>query len=98
MSIPRRCFVMLCLVAGAALLQAGGPEKEKDRPAKSVEELAEKSKKSLVVVHYTGRDGQRQGLGTGFVVSSDGLIATNYHVIGEARPVTVQLANGSKHE
>ena len=33
-------------------------------------------------------------MGTGFVVSSDGLIATNLHVIGEARPVTVCFRDG----
>ncbi len=33
-------------------------------------------------------------LGTGFVVSSDGLIATNLHVIGNARQAIVELADG----
>ncbi len=65
---------------------------------KSVEQLAEQAKESIAVILYTGRDGKQQGLGTGFVISSDGLIATNLHVIGEARPITVQLADGSKHE
>lgn len=65
---------------------------------KSVEKLAEDAKESIAVLFYTGRDGKRQGLGTGFVVSEDGLIATNLHVIGEARPISVQLADGSKHD
>ncbi len=34
------------------------------------------------------------GLGTGFVVSSDGLIATNLHVIGNARQASVELSDG----
>ncbi len=33
------------------------------------------------------------GLGTGFVVSSDGLIATNLHVIGDAQQASVTLAD-----
>ena len=65
---------------------------------KTVEQLAEESKESIAVLLYTGRDGKQQGIGTGFVVSADGLIATNLHVIGEARPITVQLADGSKHQ
>lgn len=65
---------------------------------KSVEELAAVVKKSVVVVTFTGRDGQQQGLGTGFVVSEDGLIATNLHVIGEARPIRVQLYDGRKFD
>lgn len=34
------------------------------------------------------------GQGTGFVISADGLVATNLHVIGEGRPVAVTLADG----
>ena len=33
-----------------------------------------------------------------FVVAEDGLIATNYHVIGEGRPISVQFADGTKRE
>lgn len=65
---------------------------------KTVEELAADAKESLAVILYTGRDGKQQGLGTGFVIDENGLIATNLHVIGEARPITVQLADGSKHD
>src|SRR5262249_34003591 len=45
----------------------------------------------------TGRDGRQAGVGTGFVVSEDGLVATNLHVIGDARPITVETADGKKH-
>jgi serine protease Do len=60
----------------------------------TVAALAERARKSVVVVSFSGRDGKQQGLGTGFVVSADGLIATNLHVIGEARPIDVQFADG----
>jgi S1-C subfamily serine protease/regulator of sirC expression with transglutaminase-like and TPR domain len=66
--------------------------------AKSVEELAKQARPSVVVIKVTGRDGSEQGLGTGFVVSSDGLIATNLHVIGEARPIAVQMADGKRYD
>ena len=33
--------------------------------------------------------GKREGLGTGFVVGADGLVATNRHVLGEGRAITV---------
>jgi serine protease Do len=65
---------------------------------KTVERIAAEAKESIAVILYTGRDGKQQGIGTGFVIAAEGLIATNLHVIGEARPITVQLADGSRHE
>jgi serine protease Do len=61
-----------------------------------VEALAARTRKSIVVVSYSDRDGKRTGLGTGFVISPDGLIATNLHVIGDARPITVEFPDGGK--
>lgn len=66
--------------------------------APSVEQLVERARESIAVIRVSGRDGTDAGLGTGFVVSSDGLIATNLHVIGEARPIWVQFGDGRRHE
>jgi regulator of sirC expression with transglutaminase-like and TPR domain len=63
-----------------------------------VQKLAESARKSVVIITYTGRDGKREGLGTGFIVGADGLIATNLHVIGEARPIAVQLEDGHRYD
>ena len=66
-------------------------------PLRSVEEIAQAAKPSVVTIRFTGRRAGDEGLGTGFVVG-DGLIATNLHVIGEARPITVELADGTEHD
>lgn len=62
----------------------------------NVQQLVKESKKSVVQITFSGRGGKQQGLGTGFIVSPDGLIATNLHVIGEARPITIELSDKRK--
>lgn len=64
---------------------------------KTVETLAETARKSVVVISISGRDGKQQGIGAGFIISADGLIATNSHVIGEGRPISVQLHDGKQY-
>ena len=77
----------------------GGPEQPAVEPdVKSVEAIAKRVRDSIVTIRFQGRGGSDQGLGTGFVIGADGLIATNYHVIGEARPVSVELSDGSRHD
>ncbi len=97
------CFMPILVVAEtdsespvvAKRPQQSQPASEHDL---TVEELAENAKESVVSVSFAGRDGQQAGLGTGFVIASDGLVATNMHVIGEARPITVQFSNGKQFE
>jgi regulator of sirC expression with transglutaminase-like and TPR domain len=60
----------------------------------SVEALTEQVRKSVIVINSAGRDGERQGMGAGFVISADGLVATNFHVIGQGRDIRVQLPDG----
>jgi serine protease Do len=60
--------------------------------------LSEAAKKSVVIVTHYGRDGKQDGIGAGFIVSQDGLIATCFHVIDEARPITIELADGRRFD
>lgn len=93
-----------CFASPAAWLIAAEPESteqptaQPNAPAASVERLVETARKSVVVITFRGRDGGREGLGSGFVVKSDGLIATNLHVIGEARPIAVQMFDGRRYD
>ncbi|HZU36537.1 MAG TPA: tetratricopeptide repeat protein [Gemmataceae bacterium] len=71
---------------------------DQQRLDKSVEQIAAAAQKSVVVIRFLGRDGKPRGLGTGFVVAADGLIATNLHVLDEARPIQVELADGKRYD
>src|SRR3954469_2530032 len=64
--------------------------------AKTVEEITAKARDSVVVITQRARDGSVEGIGSGFVVSKSGLIATSLHVIGEGRPIEVRFADGEK--
>src|SRR5262245_44639857 len=86
----------LVLLAPSLVAQDGPTTRAATKPSASssaidIETLAARARKSIVVVSYSGREGKQTGLGTGFVISPDGLIATNLHVIGDARPITVEF-------
>lgn len=62
-----------------------------------VTELTRRSLESVVVVYQHGRDTDTQATGTGFVVSPDGLIATNAHVINFRSEIEVELRDGTTY-
>ena len=64
----------------------------------SISRLTESVRESVVTISSGGRDGVRNGLGTGFVISADGLIATNMHVIGEGRSISVRTVDNREYE
>jgi len=64
------------------------------RDAKDFKNLATLIRPSVVVIESVDRNGYEGGRGTGFVVRADGVIATNFHVIGEHRDFSVRLSDG----
>lgn len=90
-------FLLRCLLAAVLFPGMVLAEEPKAEPARTAD-LAKKARPALVSIEPSGRDGEVAGVGTGFVISADGLIATNFHVIGEARPLRVTLPNGDRLE
>jgi serine protease Do len=60
------------------------------------QDLAARARGSVLRIRTRGRDGPDEGVGTGFVVGTNGLVATCLHVIGEGRPLEVRFPDGSK--
>lgn len=94
MSLIQRFTFMLAL---AAVASSSASAATRGKAARSVAEIADEIRPSLVKVIQVGREGV-EGIGAGFVVREDGLIATNKHVIGEARRIQVETSNGGKHD
>jgi serine protease Do len=61
-----------------------------------IEIIAKKTKPSIVVIKSKGRSDGKEALGTGFFISKDGLLATNYHVIGEGKKITLETSDGKE--
>lgn len=80
----------------AFVVSAGAPLWAEE--ARPVEEIVREAKRALVTLRQADRTGEEGGgVGSGFVVG-EGLIATNLHVIGEGRAVSVEWPDGRKTE
>jgi serine protease Do len=70
----------------------------------AVVRVAELARPAVVTIATAGMTGvgpfsvPSSGAGSGFVVRSDGLILTNYHVVKDSRSLTVTLAEGKELE
>ena len=72
-------------------VQFVGGDELSDEGKSSLADLVERIQSSVVQIDAGG------GNGSGFIISSDGLVVTNEHVVGSARSVTVWLANGRRY-
>src|SRR3954470_17430473 len=83
----------ICALAIFILAQTRAAEPR----SRTVEEITDKAKPSVVVITQRARDGSVEGVGSGFVISRNGLIATSLHVIGEGRPIEIRFGDGKKY-
>jgi S1-C subfamily serine protease len=60
-----------------------------------VADVVKRSSDAVVLIVISNSAGQETALGSGFLISADGQIITNYHVVKEARSAIVKLSNGA---
>lgn len=83
----------------AGVAPGASPKKRgaaKAEQALSVPAVAELVRPALVKITQIGRQGA-YGVGSGFVIGDGSLVATNKHVIGEARRLVVETSDGAQH-
>jgi len=74
------------------------------KQALTINQIAEKCKPSAVGImvesetSYFGRKFVSEGVGSGFILSEDGYVATNNHVVEGATKITVVLSDGTEYE
>ena len=61
-----------------------------------IKEIA-KNSKSVVCLNIKDSSGNITAMGSGFIVSSDGIVVTNYHVIEDAYAAEAVLEDGTKY-
>lgn len=89
---PRRPSTLgLTVAPGGTTPGAPDPPAGVERAGIDVGAVAAAVGPSVVSIHRSARDGDTEGSGTGLVVTSDGEIVTNAHVVGDAATVHVLL-------
>ena len=84
-------FPLTLLLAGVVAAQSAPPRK-------NIPAIAKAANGAIVSIITSGKDGKPVAQGTGFLVSTDGRIVTNYHVIKGASSAIVKLPNGAFYD
>jgi S1-C subfamily serine protease/thiol-disulfide isomerase/thioredoxin/phage FluMu protein Com len=66
-----------------------------DGAAKSVADVIDSVRDGIVLITVMDADGKELGLGTGFVIEASGLVATNFHVMGNSHKAKAQFRDGT---
>lgn len=90
--------LFLAGTAAAEAPPASKPNQDQKQKPSRTEQLSQNARNAIVTIRQFGRAGEQEALGAGFFVRPDGLIATNLHVIGNARRLQVETAGGTRHE
>jgi len=66
--------------------------------ALTIPQIVKKWNESILLIKSIDRNGNILGQGSGFVISENGEIATNYHVVKSSHSVLIQFVNGKSYQ
>jgi S1-C subfamily serine protease len=92
-----RATLAATLAAAAAAAPAAGQRAMATQVANTAvtpRQIAASARAALLMIRALGERGDTLGLGTGFVVSPDGMFVTNFHVVQEAAQLRVKVVEG----
>ncbi|HET7461440.1 MAG TPA: trypsin-like peptidase domain-containing protein, partial [Longimicrobium sp.] len=94
-----RTATLLAAIAIAPAVPAAAQQPQAATPAAlTPRQIAASAHAATLMVHALSARGDTLGIGTGFVVSADGMFVTNYHVIEEAEKLVVSLLDGGRFD
>lgn len=93
--MQKRLFPALAWLALPLLLHAQTTQPTSEKAAGDIYKAAGPA---VVLIETYGDDGKVSGSGSGFLVSADGKILTNFHVIAHTKRATVTLANNDAYD
>ena len=67
------------------------------QPRKDIPAIAKAANGAIVSIIMSDKDGHPIAQGSGFLISNDGVIMTNYHVIAEGSSAVVKFPDGAFH-
>jgi len=89
-------LALLILLSGHRTVQNQNGHRPQSIPRrKDIPAIAKAANGTIVSIVMSDKNGKPIGQGSGFFVSNDGLIVTNYHVIAEGASAVVKLPNGA---
>ena len=89
-------LLTVSLLVGALLLGELGGTKGNNALYGSIGDLYEECLPSYVAINVTTKSGE--GVGSGVIITADGYIATNYHVVEDAVGISVITSDGTTYD
>src|ERR1019366_3386058 len=87
-------YIAAVLLLVAAVSAQNAPSTSKS-PDLDIPAIAREAKGSVVSIVMSDKDGHPLAQGSGFLISKDGRVVTNYHVIKNGTSAVVKLPNGT---